>query len=206
MRLFLLPITTRRSLLFCQRIHVTTTDKQGLIDKITNKAAKVWASWEKKEQGWQKKLVEYGNYGLRRIPYEEWGLKSVPPISARRKDEELQERQKVELTFPGAIIPPDRVEKLLKTMATERDALHRKRLIWCCIGMPITAPFALVPVYVPPIHYEIFRAHRMRGRSKIASPLTRNAQNTQRAFLLPCLPRLVPLARPRRRRPPRVPH
>ncbi|OLN95615.1 Uncharacterized protein C23H3.12c [Colletotrichum chlorophyti] len=159
MRLYLLPLTTSRTLLYSQRLNITTTNKQGLTDKVSKRAAKLWASWEAKESGWQKKVVGYGNYALRRIPYEEWGLKSVPPISARRKDDELKGKEKIELVYPDTIIPTTKAEDVVKTLATERDSLHQKKLIWCLIGMPISAPFALVPV-IPnlPFFYLVYRA------------------------------------------------
>src|SRR5262245_10007468 len=105
MRLFLFPISTRRTLLYCQRLEAATTERQGWVDRITARAAKLWTSWEKQEGGWQKRVVTYGNHAFRRIPYEEWGLKSVPPLSARRKDEELRGERKIELVFPGSVIP-----------------------------------------------------------------------------------------------------
>jgi hypothetical protein len=125
---------------------VATTEEKGLVDKLTNRAARLWAGWEKKDVGWQRKVVDWGNAAFRRIPFEEWGLKSVPPLSARRKDDELQGKEKVELVFPGQVIPAQKVESLLARLGTEREQLHRRRLIWCCIGMPLSAPFALVPV------------------------------------------------------------
>ncbi|KAM0279088.1 hypothetical protein ACHAQH_004774 [Verticillium albo-atrum] len=159
MRLFLLPITRSRTLLYCQRLHVTTTDKPNLIDKVTVRAAKLWAGWEKKDSGWQKKVVDYGNMALKRIPYEEWGLKSVPPLTTRKKEKELDGKNKIELIYPQSVISKDKVESILSTLATERDGLHRRRLIWCIIGMPISAPFALVPV-IPnlPFFYLVYRA------------------------------------------------
>ncbi|GKT80196.1 hypothetical protein ColTof4_12619 [Colletotrichum tofieldiae] len=159
MRLYLLPLTTSRTLLYSQRLNVATNSQQGLADKVGKKAAKLWAGWEARESGWQKKVVNYGNYALRRIPYEEWGLKSVPPISARRKDDELKGNEKIELVFPDKVIPTGKAEQVVKTLATERDALHKKKLIWCLIGMPISAPFALVPV-IPnlPFFYLVYRA------------------------------------------------
>lgn len=158
MRLYLLPLTTGRTLLYCQRIHVSTIEKQGLVDKVTIKAAKVWAGWEKYEKGWQKKIVDYGNYALRRIPYQEWGLKSVPPLSSRRRDEELK-GNKVDLIFPPSIISVTSAERLLAKLATERNSLHKKRLTWCFIGMPLTIPFVLIPV-IPnfPFFYLAYRA------------------------------------------------
>lgn len=159
MRVYLLPVTTQRTLLYCQRLNVATTDKKSLLDKATARAARLWTSWEKREGGWQKKVVGWGNSAFRRIPFEEWGLKSVPPLSARRRADELKGQEKVEVMYPSQLIPTHKVESLLARMGTEREALHRKRLIWCCIGMPIAVPFALVPV-IPnlPFFYLAYRA------------------------------------------------
>jgi hypothetical protein len=146
MRLYLLPISTRRTLLYCQKLNENTPDSKSLVDKVTNKAAKVWANWEKKESGWQKTLVSYGNHALRRIPYEEWGLKSVPPLSKKRRQAELGGEDKVLVVYPETAIRTSKVLPILQKLATERESLHKSRLVWCCVGMPITAPFALVPV------------------------------------------------------------
>lgn len=146
MKLFLLPISTRRSLIYCQRPNVTTTQNQGWIDWGTTKAANLWTSWEKKESGWQRKVVDYGNGALKRIPYEEWGLKSIPPLSARRMEEEKSGKGNVEVSFPKTLIPEETVTSLLKKLGTERQQLHKTRMIWCFVGMPVVAPFALVPV------------------------------------------------------------
>ena len=148
MRLYLLPVSTRRSLLYCQRLNVTTREQKGLVDKLTGRAAKVWSGWEARESGWQKTIVGWGNSAFRRIPFEEWGLKSVPPLSARRKSDELKGNDKVEVIYPASLISTHKIEGLLQRLSTEREALHRKRLMWCFVGMPITIPFALVPVYV----------------------------------------------------------
>jgi len=160
MRLFLLPVSTRRTLIYCQRLNVATSEQVTWIDKGTSRAAALWASWEKKESGWQKKIVEYGNKALQRIPYEEWGLKSIPPRSARRKrEDELPGKQKIDVSFPSALIPQDKVMDVLRTLGTERQALHKRLLIWSFVGMPISAPVALIPV-IPniPFFYLVFRA------------------------------------------------
>lgn len=146
MRLFLLPISTRRTFIYCQRLNVTVSDQQTLLDKATRRAANLWASWEKKESGWQKKVVDYGNQALKRIPYEEWGLKSIPPLSARRQEMELSGKEEVQVLFPSALIPEKNVLEVLRILGTEREALHKSRMIYSFIGMPISAPIALIPV------------------------------------------------------------
>lgn len=148
MRLFLVPVSTRRTLIYAQRLSITTKDQSSatLLDKGISFAARTWAGWEKKDKGWQRKVVDYGNYALRRVAFQEWGLKSIPPLSARRRAEELKDDGKVEVVFPPSVIPGDQVESVARKLATERQALHRRQMMWCIIGMPITIPFALIPV------------------------------------------------------------
>lgn len=146
MRLFLLPISTRRTLIYCQRLNVVVPEQKSYVDKATIRAAALWASWEKKESGWQKKIVDFGNGALKRIPYEEWGLKSIPPLSAKIKEERTEGSEKVEVSFPSTLIPESKVLEVLKTLGTERQSLHKSRMIYCFIGMPISAPVALLPV------------------------------------------------------------
>ncbi|KAF3767384.1 hypothetical protein M406DRAFT_251988 [Cryphonectria parasitica EP155] len=159
MRVFLLPVSTRRTLLYAHRLNDAAHQSSGWMDRIQLKAAATWAGWEQKESGWQKTIVKYGNQALRKIPYEEWGLKSVPPLSTKRADDELKGSDKVEVYFPKTLIQSSQVEDVLQRLSTEREGLHRRRLLWCFIGMPISAPFALVPV-VPniPFFYLVYRA------------------------------------------------
>lgn len=160
MRLYLLPISTRRTLLYAQRLNInTTTAETSYLDKAVNYAAKTWAGWEQKDSGWQRKVVDYGNQALRRIPYEEWGLKSVPPLSARRQKEEIRGQEKVQLVFPASALPVHKVQGVIKALATERDGLHRKRLMYCIVGMPLTIPVGILPV-IPnlPFFYLVYRA------------------------------------------------
>lgn len=146
MRLFLLPISTRRTLIYCQKLNHTTSQQTGYLDKATDRAALLWANWEKRESGWQKKVVDLGNKALQRIPYEEWGLKSIPPLSRKNMEEETSSKMKIEVSFPSSLIPQSRIPEILQTLGTEREDHHRKRILYCFIGMPIVAPFALVPV------------------------------------------------------------
>lgn len=160
MRLYLLPISTRRTLIYAQRLNQSTTKQPSYIDKLTNRAAKTWLNWEQGTRRWQKNVVYYGNRALKRIPFEEWGLKSVPPLSTterrliagagaeaieKNKDETV-EAKPVEIIFPPSFIRPEGIIPLLKKLGTERQTLHRQRMWGSIALMPVSAPAALVPM------------------------------------------------------------
>ena len=148
MRLFLLPVSTRRILIYCQRNVGTTQKPQTLIDRATARAAQTWLSWERGDKKWQQVVVDLGNKVLRSVPFEEWGLKSIPPLAAQRKEEALREKaiENVDVAFPSSIIRPVAVGEALMRLATERQTLHQRRMWWSIVGMPISAPIALIPM------------------------------------------------------------
>lgn len=55
-------------------------------------------------------------------------------------------RDKVEVSFPASLVPEERVMGYLKAIGTERQGFHKQKMIWSIVGMPLVAPFALVPV------------------------------------------------------------
>ena len=148
MRLFLLPISTRRTLIYCERVQqqLAPGQKPPLSERVITRAADTWAKWERAEKGWQKRLTVEGNRFLRRIPYEEWGLKTIPPATKKRLEDADNGKVTMECHYPGAFLNGRKVPETLRLLATERQALYRKRMWNCIIGMPFTAPFALVPV------------------------------------------------------------
>lgn len=124
---------------------------------------------ESHDKGWQKQCTVYGNKLFNRIPFEEWGLKSIPPLSTRKLTTASPDgtfntisspsTDRVTLHYPPSLLRTTQLPGLLTHLATSRAALHRHHLIWSIIGMPIVAPFALVPV-VPniPFFYLVYRA------------------------------------------------
>lgn len=149
MRLFLLPISTRRSLIYCERIAQTVNvSERTYLDRITTKANETWVSWEKSDSKVKKSVTEWGNKVFRRIPFEEWGLKTIPSLSETRRTAELAGQVRIEVLFPGQFLKEPKVMETLEKLATERQALHRKRMWWSIVGLPISAPFGLVPMYV----------------------------------------------------------
>lgn len=143
MRLFLLPISSRKSLIYCQRIQQQAKADQSYIDKITTRASAKWITWEKAESGWKKTVTSYGNKLFQRLPYEEWGLKSIPPRSAKGTGNP----QTVYVEYPSSIIEQDAAQKALWNYAAEgRQGFHKRRMWASLIGMPITAPLAMIPM------------------------------------------------------------
>ncbi|KAL9108259.1 MAG: hypothetical protein Q9227_006997 [Pyrenula ochraceoflavens] len=158
MRLYLLPISNRRALIYCQRLNRQLTPATSPLDRLTDRAARKWSEWEKETSGWKKQVTQYGNQALQRISYEEWGLKSIPPLSQRRQADELEGQKSVEVVYPGNVIERERVPEVLRRLATDKQSLHRKRMWWSLVGIPFTAPVALLPI-IPniPFFYLTFR-------------------------------------------------
>lgn len=147
MRLFLLPISTRRTLIYCERAREAVQGaQQPISERVINKAASTWAQWEKAERGWQKRLTVYGNQLFMRIPYEEWGLKSIPPATRKRLQEIDQGKLDFHCLYPGAFMKPSRVPEVLKALATERQGYHKRKMWTSLAWMPLTIPFTVVPM------------------------------------------------------------
>ena len=148
MRLFLVPISTRRALIYSQPLSKNLAQKLSITDRITNKAAETWAKWEEADKGWKKHLVSWGNAVQQRIPFEEWGLKSIPSLNAQRRLSQSDADKKVDVLFPGNAIRREKLRPVLHAIAVGRQNLHRNKMWWSFIIAPLTAPIALLPVYV----------------------------------------------------------
>lgn len=176
MRLIFVPLTRDRSILYCQRALLPKVrSKPRLDDRFAAKAAKTWASFESSQTTWKKKLVSGVNWALERIPYEEWALKTVPPRNMyMRKLQETNDHvspkefeaaglsakdlEPLELVYPATAVSfEDAKSEMLKIASTGVDK-HRKQMLYCAIGLPLTLPVALIPV-VPniPGFYILYR-------------------------------------------------
>lgn len=63
------------------------------------------------------------------------------------------------LLYPASLVQPQSLLNSLTHLTLHRTPHHRQRLIYCVLGMPLTIPFALVPI-VPnlPFFYLVWRA------------------------------------------------
>ena len=78
MRILLLPLTRRQTLLYAQRLTENQLNKPSpLLTWIVTKTQKTWAEWGKSDTRWKLKTVEMGNKLLDKIDWEEYSLKTV---------------------------------------------------------------------------------------------------------------------------------
>ncbi|KAF7597611.1 hypothetical protein BBP40_000089 [Aspergillus hancockii] len=158
MRLFVIPISTRQALIYARPLRRDHAKELSIIDRVTSKAAETWAKWEEADKGWKKHLVSWGNRVQQRIPYEEWGLKSIPSLNAQRRLNELHGSKKIDVLFPGNAIKIEKLHSILHKIATERQDLHLRKMWWSFGAAPFTAPIGLIPV-IPniPFFYLVYR-------------------------------------------------
>ncbi|RAK98636.1 mitochondrial K+-H+ exchange-related family protein [Aspergillus ibericus CBS 121593] len=159
MRLFVIPISTRQALIYARPLRRGPSQAPSIHEKITQKAAETWAKWEEADKGWKKHLVSWGNRVQQRIPYQEWGLKSIPSLESARRVDESHGTKKVDVLFPGNAIRPEKLRTMLQAIATERQDLHRRRMWLSLLVTPLTIPIGLIPL-VPnvPFFYLVYRA------------------------------------------------
>ena len=146
MRIFLLPLTTRQALVYCQRITPKPVAQRSIFDRVTTKATDTWADWERAEKGWKKQVITYGNKALQRIPYQEWGLKSFPASNADLQAQQITDNKQFEIVYPANVMTKEDVPKVLGRLARERKTMHYNRFIGSLVAAPFTIPFALIPM------------------------------------------------------------
>ncbi|KAL4809372.1 mitochondrial K+-H+ exchange-related-domain-containing protein [Aspergillus unguis] len=157
-RLFIVPISTRRALIYARSLRENVSNDRSILDRVTDKAAQTWAKWEEADKGWKMHLVSWGNRVQQRIPYEEWGLKSIPSLTSQRRIDESHGTTKVDVLFPGNAMKAEKLIPMLHKISKDRQELHRKRMWWSVIAAPFTAPIGLIPL-IPniPFFYLTYR-------------------------------------------------
>ncbi|SPO20959.1 uncharacterized protein UTRI_00436 [Ustilago trichophora] len=144
--------------------------------RMLNKASAFWIDLGRTDQkstfDWKRRTYVLGERLMDRIEYQEWALKGIDPamgphlMSGRSKDAVAESSDSgipkldhIPLLYPPSLLQPERLLKSLKNLTDHRTPHHYRRFWYCVVGMPITIPFALVPV-VPnlPFFYLVYRA------------------------------------------------
>ena len=78
MRILLLPLTRRNTLLYAQRLTLNEAHKpHPWLVWAQHKAQQTWIEWGKSDTKWKAKTVSTGNTLLDKIDWEEYALKTV---------------------------------------------------------------------------------------------------------------------------------
>ena len=74
-------------------------------------------------------------------------MKSIPPLSAKRRAAEVRHDEVVTVEYPEGLIEEVRVINALGRLGgNEKQAFHFKWFLGSIAAMPLTAPIALVPM------------------------------------------------------------
>jgi hypothetical protein len=77
MRIFFLPLTTRQTLIYAQRISEgASREKMTIMQRLEQQAHTTWLRWGQSKSKWLSKPVAIGNDLLDRIDWEEYSLRS----------------------------------------------------------------------------------------------------------------------------------
>lgn len=168
-----IPITTHRSYIYCNHkqslLDASQLQTIPWIVKAENKviglASTAWGKLRSSERTVNKKIVLGVRKLLNTIPYDENSLRSFPSKTAMIREingEHLEHVRHVTAELEAKNVPVDQLkpipvyhprfqdpQAILAQMHQFRDTLaqhHRKYAVMCAIGVPLSLPFALVPV------------------------------------------------------------
>lgn len=168
-----IPITSRYSYIYCNHSYSLLDANQRLPwlitaeNKLISVASRAWTKLSSSNFAVNKKVVSWARKLLDTIPYNESCLKSFPSktVMIREINGQLAqdqpaamltgqlEKQNVDLNQlkPIPVYHPRFQDALtiVSQMSRFREELgeyHRKRALWCALGIPISLPLALIPV------------------------------------------------------------
>ncbi|PWZ02628.1 hypothetical protein BCV70DRAFT_196871 [Testicularia cyperi] len=143
--------------------------------RMLNKASAFWIDLGRTDQtstfDWKRRTYTAGEKLMDRIEYQEWALKGIDPALGphlmSKESKEIQDKDHngipklnhIPLLYPPSFLKPEPLLSSLKNLTDHRTPHHYRRFWYCVVGMPITIPFALVPV-IPnlPFFYLVYRA------------------------------------------------
>jgi Mitochondrial K+-H+ exchange-related len=115
MRILLLPLTRRQTLLYAQRLTQNESMKPSpWLTWITAKAQKTWSDWGKSDTKWKSKTASIGNRLLDKIDWEEYSLKTIQdPKTTTSENVPPSSELEADMRFPLCIQVGWEMEMLL---------------------------------------------------------------------------------------------
>ena len=100
MRILLLPLTRRQTLLYAQRLTQNEGHKPNpWLIWASQKAQQTWLEWGKSDTKWKARTVETGNKLLDKIDWEEYSLKTVHDPKSTKTENVCPPVTSLERTF-----------------------------------------------------------------------------------------------------------
>lgn len=136
----------------------TQPERKAWVHRITDFGAKQWLKMGTATQSnWKYKVYITGERLMDKIPFEEWAMKSIEPLSLpthlpNLNPNDHHEKPKsasidpIELLYPSLLGPSEKLLEWLKTSMIEREPYHRKWMKYNLLISPFTLPFAILPV------------------------------------------------------------
>lgn len=181
MRLVVIPLSLKRSMVYCQWDTKTATQGKPRIDeRLVQRATSAWNNFSKSETKWKQKIVSWANAAMEKIPYDEWSLKTIPARSSvlRRLNSSVSNEttgqqvstsaanglndknlKAITVIYPKTCLSASVVRTRLEKLSSAGISYHTKYMWLSAIGAPLTLPVAIVPI-VPniPGFYLLYRA------------------------------------------------
>ncbi|KAG7754551.1 hypothetical protein KL929_002216 [Ogataea haglerorum] len=150
--------------------------KEGLDTKLVNWAAKAWHKLERSENRFNKSIVSVIHRLLNEIPWMETCFRSIPSqtkitryLKDYQKPDEKTERtsdqdrkvhpglvtqldispeelEQIPLYYPSLLLSSEQITKELRSEIQKGHEYHKKYLFVNLLLLPLTIPFALIPV------------------------------------------------------------
>lgn len=197
MRIFYLPVTAQRRLIFCQKSDAPLVRaKPRLDDRLATRLARVWDRFEQSDRRWKQVVTTWVDKLLDTVPFEENGLRSVPPRHTRKrqlKDKshisekeairsgQVRDLEPVPLVFPAtAGLTFAEAQTNVGTAALQGLKTHRRQMLWCLAGLPLTLPLSINPLLpnIPGIYltYRLWANYRAYKAAQNLEYLVRHRQ------------------------------
>lgn len=183
-KIIVIPVTNKKVFIYHKHTADVLNENSSVIRLerwVTKKAGDIWSKLNVSPRSYNKKIVSWVNKLLINTPWSENSLKTIPGENyllkrVSKKDQPDQESKlsvkeylssKIPLEpkplnvyFPGSIFTEEAVRSQFQAAYRSGIQYHKKQMLLCLLGLPLTLPVILVPI-IPnvPGFYLTYRAY-----------------------------------------------
>lgn len=183
-KIIVIPVTNKKVFIYHKHTADLLNEDSSVIRLerwVTKKAADIWGKLNSSPKSYNKKIVSWVNKLLMNTPWTENSLKTIPGenylLKRVSKKDEPNDETKLSLTeylssniplepkplnvyLPGSILSEEEVKLQFEKEYRTGMQYHKKQMLLCLLGLPLTLPVILVPI-IPnvPGFYLTYRAY-----------------------------------------------